>query len=337
MRPLRVLTWHVHGSYLDSLGHVGHEILVPFKPGRPAGYAGRPAGVSWPSTIREVPAEAVRDLDVDVVVYQSPRNYLEDQLEILSDAQRRGPRIYVEHDPPRESPTDQRHVVDDPDVLLVHVTAFNALMWDSGRTPTRVIDHGVAVPPDAQYSGELARGIAAINDLATRGRRLGADVFARARSEVPLDLVGMGSEALGGLGEVPRERLPELMARYRFYFHPVRYTSLAMALCEAMMVGLPVVGLATTELPTVIRDGESGFVSTSPAALVESMRLLLREPGLARAMGERAQAVARERFGIERFARDWSTTLAEVAGGPPHRASRPRRGHASRIPQEATA
>src|SRR5690606_28354745 len=115
-----------------------------------------------------------------------------------------------------------------------HVTAFNALMWDCRRTPTRVIDHGVAVPDDVRYTGELPRGISAINHLATRGRRLGADVFLDLRERVPVDLVGMDAERLGGLGPVPRRELPALMARYRFYLHPVRYTSLAMALCEAM-------------------------------------------------------------------------------------------------------
>src|SRR5262249_205729 len=42
-------------------------------------------------------------------------------------------------------PDNLRDAIDDPNVLLVHVTPFDALMWDNGRTPTRVIDHGVTV------------------------------------------------------------------------------------------------------------------------------------------------------------------------------------------------
>src|SRR5581483_3611457 len=129
--------------------------------------------------------------------------------------------------------------------LLVHVTHFNALMWDSGRTPTRVIEHGVAIPQGVRYRGELERGLVVINNLRARGRRLGRDVFEYARALVPLDLVGMDAEALGGLGEISPPLLPEFEARYRLFFHPVRYTSLGMALCEAMMIGMPIVGLAT--------------------------------------------------------------------------------------------
>src|SRR5690606_4698544 len=102
----------------------------------------------------------------------------------------------------RGSPTDTKHPFDDPDGLLVHVTAFNDLMWDSGSTPTRVIEHGVIVPDDVRYTGEIERGLVVVNGLPKRGRRLGADVFEAVRKKVPLDLVGLGSEAVGGLGEV---------------------------------------------------------------------------------------------------------------------------------------
>src|SRR5439155_16544577 len=136
---------------------------------------------------------------------------------------------FLEHDPPRGSPTDTRHPVDDPDVPIVHVTPFNRLMWDCGPVPTRVIEHGVAVPAEVRATGELARGLVVVNHLGRRGRRLGADVFEAVRRRVPLELVGMGSEEWGGLGEVPPPDLPAFAARYRFLFNPIRYTSLGLA------------------------------------------------------------------------------------------------------------
>src|SRR5262249_6676518 len=149
--------------------------------------------------------------------------------------------------------------------------------WDSGRTPTRVIDHGVVIPPAVRYTGELPRGLVIINHLAQRGRRLGADIFAQMSRQVPLDLVGMESEPLGGLGEIFPPELSAFEAQYRFYFHPIRFTSLGLALIEAMLVGLPVVGLATTELVTVIENGISGFADTDPAKLIGPMQMLLAD------------------------------------------------------------
>ncbi len=316
MRPLRVLTWHVHGSYLWYLAHAPHELLLPVREGRPEGYGGRAGSRPWPDNVIEVPAEEVRDLELDVILYQSHRNWEVDRLELLSSEQRLLPQVFLEHDPPRQVPTDTRHPVDDPAVTIVHVTHFNELMWDSGRSPTRVIEHGVAMAHHPGWTGELERGLVVVNGLAARGRRLGADVFERVRAEVPLDLVGMGSEELGGLGEVPLSELPELAARYRFFFNPIRYTSLGLAVCEAMMLGLPIIGLATTELVTVVENRVSGWIDTDVDRLVGHMRRLLADPAEAALLSEGARRAANARFGINRFAGDWHALLTEVAGSP---------------------
>lgn len=314
MRPLRILTWHIHGSYLHYLTQSRQEFYLPVKPGYPEGYGGRLGGFPWNSNVYDVAAETVRDLDFDCILFQSRKNYLQDQFEILSESQRQLPRIYLEHDPPQEHPTNSCHPVDDPNVLLVHVTAFNQLMWDSGRTPTRVIEHGVMVPEEAQYTGELDRGLVVVNGLRSRGRRLGVDVFHQVRQQVPLDLVGMGAEHLGGLGEIPHQQLPFFQARYRFFFNPIRYTSLGLAVCEAMMVGMPILGLATTELVTVVQNGVSGYVDTNLDRLVEVMQELLRHPQEAQRLGVGARRYARERFNIQRFVQDWEHAFAEVTG-----------------------
>ena len=311
---MRILTWHVHGNYLYYLSHIRHQLLLPVRPGRPEGYAGRAGTLPWPDNLIEIPAHRVRDEPVDLVLFQSRRNYQEDQFEILSDAQRALPRIYLEHDPPREAPTGCRHPAAGDDVLIVHVTHFNDLMWESGGTPTRVIEHGVVVPRDVRWTGELERGLVIINGLVWRGARLGSDVFDRVRAEVPLDLIGMGSEAMGGLGEVQHPALPAFQARYRFLFNPIRYTSLGLAVCEAMSLGVPIVGLATTEMATVIVNGVSGYVDTNVAALVRRMRELLADHGTAARLGAGAQAAAAARFGIDRFVEQWESALQETAG-----------------------
>ena len=45
------------------------------------------------------------------------------------------------------------------------------------------------------------------------------------------------------------------------------------------------------------------------------MRDLLRDPGLAREMGDLARDIALERFSIDRFVRDWDEAFAEVTAG----------------------
>jgi glycosyltransferase involved in cell wall biosynthesis len=313
MRRLNILTWHIHGSYLNTLARIDHNWYLPIKPGRPEGYGGRGPTFDLPSYVREVPAEQVRDLKLDLVIYQTPKNYLEDQFEILSAEQRRLPRIYLEHNTPKPSAVDTRHPVDDPGALLVHVTHYNRLMWDNGRTPTMVIEHSVAIDPSIHYSGHRERGITVVNGMQKRPRIAGYDVFLQARQAVPLDAAGMETEAFGGLGDVPYRDLHRLVADYRFLFSPIRYTSLPLAVIEAMTIGMPVVALATTELPAVILHGETGYISCNVDELITCMRFLLSEREEACRLGRNAQVVARERFGLDRFIRDWNEAFALVA------------------------
>lgn len=314
MQPLRILTWHVHGSYLDSLVRTGHEFFLPVTESGGERHGGI-GDWGWPTDrVHEIPEGDVSELEIDAVLFQSVANWEVDGPRILSAAQLRGPRLYVEHDPPRTDPTEQRHPVDDPDVLLVHVTAFNDLMWDSGRTPTRVIEHGVP-DPGIDWTGERERGLVVVNNLARRGRRLGLDVYQRVADRVPLDLVGMNAADAGGIGEVTRDDLPAFAASYRFFFHPIRYTSFGMAVCEAMMLGLPVVALATTEMPTVIENGRNGIMDTDPERLIDGALALLGDRDLARRLGSAGRELARERFSIERFARDWDRAFRDVIRG----------------------
>jgi len=312
-RRLRILTWHVHGNYLYYLTQVPHDFYLVADPNGGPGRAGRVGTLPWGENVHDAPVDTLKDMAFDLVLFQSRHAWEVDRHEVLSRQQRALPTIVLEHDPPLSHPTDTRHWADDPSALLVHVTPFNALMWNSGACPTTVVEHGVKLLAPAIATYELPRAVAVVNNIGTRGRRVGPDVYQRARDAVPVDLVGMGSAEVGGLGEVSNAALPAFMARYRVSFSPLRYTSLGLALIEAMMVGLPLVGFATTELATVIRNGENGFIDTQPDRLHDALRRIIDDPGEARIMGRNARAYAHERFGIKRFVADWMRVFSEVA------------------------
>ena len=310
-----MLIWQIHGSYLNTLvrSFAGstHRFYLPTKPDKPEGYGGRGPTFPWSDETVDVPAEGVRDLDLDLIIYQSEKNFREDAREILTEEQRALPAIFLEHNAPQGRINDMIHPVDDPGVLLVHVTHFNDLFWDSGYAPTRVIDHAV-VPTGGGYTGEIKRGVSLVNDLPRRKRVVGGDVFLRAREEVPLDLFGFNSREVGGFGDLPQAGVHERMKAYRFYFNPIRYTSLPLSVLEAMEMGLPVVALATTELVSVIRDGENGVIGTDVGYLIGRMHNLLDDPDEARRLGEAGRRTIKERFGLERFATDWEAAFSEA-------------------------
>lgn len=308
---MKIFTWHIHGSYLYFLSEGAYQIYIPVTKSRTQeGYYGRGETFPFGDNVIEVEVERLQSVQFDCILYQTTKNYLVDQYEILSEEQRRLPHIFLQHDPPWEHPTNTLHPMQDREVTLVHVTHFNKLMWDNGSVPVEVIEHGV-LPTGASYTGELPKGIVFINNLPARGRLLGLDLFLQVRKEVPIDLVGMGTGDLG-LGEVLHPQLPHFTSRYRFFFHPVRWTSLGLAVCEAMMTGIPVVGLAATELSTVIVNGASGFIHTDIDYLIEKMKLLLNDPSTACKLGAAGKKTAMERFGIHRFTAQWKHLFDQV-------------------------
>lgn len=87
MRPLRVLTWHVHGNYLLYLSRARVNFILPVDPALGAGYGGRGSTFPFGSNVIEVPAGEIRNEQLDCVLFQTRKNWEQDQYDILSPAQ----------------------------------------------------------------------------------------------------------------------------------------------------------------------------------------------------------------------------------------------------------
>jgi len=269
----------------------------------------------WPAQAREVTREEAAEAEVDVVVLQRPHELQSLAAEWLGGRRpgRELPAIYVEHNAPQGSIDEMRHpAADRPELRVVHVTHFNRLFWDTGSTPTSVIEHGV-VDPGHRYTGELPRAAVVVNEARRRGRVTGTDLIDAVADGVPADLFGIDAEALGGIEDLPQADLHGEMARRRVYLHPIRWTSLGLSLLEAMHLGMPVVALATTEVPEAV-PAAAGVVSNRLDVLRDAVRGFVAEPERARESGVAARAAALERYGLARFLADWDELLAEVAG-----------------------
>jgi glycosyltransferase involved in cell wall biosynthesis len=237
--------------------------------------------------------------------------------------------VFVEHNAPRGHAATSRHpMADRDDLTLVHVTHFNAVMWDAGSTRTAVIEHGI-VDPGYRYTGELPRVAVVVNEPLRRNRITGTDLLARFAEAAPLDVFGMGTAGLAdhlgpgvhGGGDLPQHRMHQEMARRRAYLHPVRWTSLGLSLLEAMQLGMPVVALATTEASAAVPP-DAGVCSADPARLIRALRELVAEPELARGRGAAAREFALAHYGLERFLDDWDRLLDAVETDHPRRTPR---------------
>jgi hypothetical protein len=321
---MRILLWHVHGSWTTAFVQGTHEYVVPVTPDRGPDGLGRARTWDWPASVRELPPEQLADHPIDAVILQRPH-----ELELAERWLRRRPgkdipAVYLEHNAPSGNVPDTRHpLAEQRDIPIVHVTHFNDIFWDNGQAEHVVIEHGI-VDPGSLYVGDVPRLAAAANDPIPRGRTVGTDLLAQF-ADSGVDLFGMRVTGvrnhlqrqenraidLQEFEDLPQRELHIALARRRAYLHLPRWTSLGLSLIEAMTIGMPVLVLASTEAGDAVPP-EAGAVSTNVARLQRAARSYLRDRDAAQAAGAVARRAALDRFGLPRFLSDWDELLKEV-------------------------
>jgi len=315
-----VLVWHVHGAWSESFVAGRHRYLLPVTPA--GGAEGRGlAGRVWPNA-REISAADLCRQDIDVVVLQRP-----EELDLAARWTRRRPgvdvpAVFVEHNAPRPHAELSAHPLGErSDIILVHVTDFNRLMWDSGAAPTRVINHGIA-DPGPLYTGCIPAAATMINEPVRRGRTVGTDLLTPLSAHAPIDVWGIGSTELTtetatgdsritGRGDVAAPLLWVEVANRRVYLHTARWTSLGLSLIEAMFLGMPVVAVAATMAPLVI-PGEAGVVSADLTTLGHALEAFVTDHSAAVAAGKAAREYAIAHFGLDRFLHEWDELIEDL-------------------------
>lgn len=317
-----ILLWHVHGSWTESFVQGPHRYLLPLNDTRDADGRGL-CGRNWPNA-REIHHDDLAAQDVDLVVLQRPH-----EIELVTEllGRRPGtdlPAAYVEHNAPRPHPVDSRHPVGERgDILLVHVTDFNRLMWDNGAAATTVITHGIA-DPGALYTGNIPTAATMINEPVRRRRTVGTDLLAELSRATPIDVWGIGSEELNtaehrivgvtGRGDLPRTELLPAVAGRAVYLHTPRWTSLGLSLIEAMYCGMPVVCVATTMAPLVVPH-DAGVVSADITTLAGALTDFVTDASAATRAGKAAREYAMTHFCLDRFLREWDDVIDALCTG----------------------
>ncbi|RJU03111.1 glycosyltransferase family 1 protein [Arthrobacter frigidicola] len=320
---MKILLWHVHGGWTDAFVRGSHTYLLPTTAkGGPWGL-GR-AGRDWPDSVREVEPGQLAGQDIDVVVLQRVEEIAECERLLNRTPGRDLPAVYLEHNTPKGDVPSALHPLAGQDLIpVIHVTHFNELIWDNGMARTTVVEHGI-VDPGPLYTGELEQLGVVINEPVRRGRVTGTDLLPRFAPTAPLEVFGMGGDGLPDLlglpperlrlgGDLPTAQLHARLARSRAYLHPLRWTSLGLALLEAMHLGMPVLVLATTEAARAVPP-EAGAVSTNVGDLTAMAARLLADPDEARSRGRAARRAALDRYSLARFLADWDDVLDTAAG-----------------------
>jgi glycosyltransferase involved in cell wall biosynthesis len=161
----------------------------------------------------------------------------------------------------------------------------------------------------------------------------GADLLVRAFQNLAGDFPEVGLKLLGHfpdhatldalIGESPRIELLkprpnpevlELIGKAMVFALPSRSEGAPLVILEAMASGVPVVASDVGGIPTMVSDGDSGFVvpAGDVAALENRLRRLLSDGELRRRMGARGYELAHAKFTETAYAANFTQMVTET-------------------------
>ncbi len=99
-------------------------------------------------------------------------------------------------------------------------------------------------------------------------------------------------------GHVTEEELYQHYADADVFVLPSRYESFGLVLLEAMVYGVPVVGMRIGGMQEIVIEGDNGYLAEpgDPVSLADKLRPLLGDADLRRRMGRRSREIYDEKF-----------------------------------------
>lgn len=99
-------------------------------------------------------------------------------------------------------------------------------------------------------------------------------------------------------GAIAHTHIPDALAAAGVFVATAEHSNRSIAVCEALVCGVPVVAFDTGETRAVVRDGETGacVADGDVDALADAIVALVRDDGTRRCLGASARAFAREHF-----------------------------------------
>jgi glycosyltransferase involved in cell wall biosynthesis len=113
-----------------------------------------------------------------------------------------------------------------------------------------------------------------------------------------------------------------LLSEADIFVQPSVREGLPQALLEAMAAGKPVVATDVSSHASVLEDGRCGMLvpPNDPAALEEALVRLATDPATAAGLGRVAALRVRERYSLERMAREYEALYEQLCAASQPRA-----------------
>lgn len=209
------------------------------------------------------------------------------------------------------------------------------------NVPASVFFQGVPVSQIPRHREGCERYVLLVGaPSAVKGVDLLIEAFKRLAADFPdvkLKLVGYypdrkrleqmaeGLPQIEFLGSRPNSEVLEIISRATVFALPSRNEGLGVVIIEAMSAGVPVVASDAGGIPSLVRDGDTGFLVPvgSVEMLEQRLRQLLSDPKLRRKMGASAYEMARTECSEQMFVHQFTRMIIETVGGGGQKPDRP--------------
>jgi glycosyltransferase involved in cell wall biosynthesis len=134
------------------------------------------------------------------------------------------------------------------------------------------------------------------------------------REEVVAALAEIPQSRIEWLGELPKDRVADWLAKCDLYVWPGTGEAYGLAYLEAQAMGLPVIAQATGGISSVVCHGETGILTPlgDVGAFAQAIRTLLADEELRKRMGTQARRFVREERNVASAARILDTGLSKI-------------------------
>jgi glycosyltransferase involved in cell wall biosynthesis len=111
-----------------------------------------------------------------------------------------------------------------------------------------------------------------------------------------------------------RDDMPSVYRSFDIMVSPSRQEGLPIAILEGMASGLPIIATAVGEVPTLIRDGDTGVLlpSADPGALASAIVNLLSDRDKCKRFGSAAKQLIESEYSAERMTADYLGVYADA-------------------------
>ncbi len=181
--------------------------------------------------------------------------------------------------------------------------------------PVRLVSVAMMRPGDKLESFRmLGQALAMLLDTPWRIAIIGDGP---ARSEVESALAAIPQERIEWRGQLPPDRVADTLAGCDLYVWPGTGEAYGLAYLEAQAMGLPVVAQATGGIDSVVRHGETGWLTPfgDVGAFAAAVRKLVSEPHLRARMGAQARRFVRGERSLAQAAHTLDAELTAACNG----------------------